>query len=412
MDALAVANGYSKDQLVALCRAAGWQGDDARTPKGVLAQWLAAQQGAPVPAPAYIPVAAQPAVPVVVPQPVDVMGAPKAQPQPAPQPAPAQDGRNAGVVAQAIAAALAGVKLGADPEEIRAIVREELQGMQPHKIILRDSDGLEMGQVQAATHPVFEKALRAVQAGLNVLLVGPAGCGKSYLGKQLAKALSRKFGTLHCSAGVSESQVTGWLLPVGEGGKFQFVPSQFALLYTQGNSVYLIDEIDAADPNMLTVLNGALANGALHIPQCPEMPEWHRGENASIIAAANTFGQGADMLYVGRNQLDAATLDRFYVIRMDYDPALEAAIAGMPYQPGARWEAAQAPTAQELQELGAWVLSLRERVVASKLRRVVSTRTMQKAMAARQAGIPTAEVKRDLLAGWTRDELSKVGEAV
>jgi hypothetical protein len=98
------------------------------------------------------------------------------------------------------------------------------------------------------------------------------------------------------------------------------------------------------------------------------------------------------------------------VIVMDYDAALEAAIAGLPYQPGAKWEAAAAPTAQELKDLGQWVLSLRAKVAAAKLRRVVSTRTLQKAIAARQAGIPADEVKRDLLAGWTRDELSKVGE--
>ena len=44
----------------------------------------------------------------------------------------------------------------------------------------------------------------------------------------------------------------------------------------------------------------------------------------------------------------------------------------------------------------------------ARLRRVVSTRTLQKAVAARQAGVPSEEVKRDLLAGWSRDELAKV----
>jgi cobaltochelatase CobS len=46
------------------------------------------------------------------------------------------------------------------------------------------------------------------------------------------------------------------------------------------------------------------------------------------IAAGNTFGRGASREYVGRQQLDAATLDRFTVFEVDYDEALELAIAG------------------------------------------------------------------------------------
>ena len=45
---------------------------------------------------------------------------------------------------------------------------------------------------------------------------------------------------------------------------------------------------------------------------------------------------------------------------------------------------------------------------AAKLRRFVSTRTFQKAAAARMAGVPLKEVKADIFAGWTRDELAKV----
>ena len=42
-----------------------------------------------------------------------------------------------------------------------------------------------------------------------------------------------------------------------------------------------------------------------------------------IVAAANTWGKGSDMQYVGRNALDGATLDRFDNIYMDYDRKLE-----------------------------------------------------------------------------------------
>ncbi len=48
---------------------------------------------------------------------------------------------------------------------------------------------------------------------------------------------------------------------------------------------------------------------------------------AAVAAAANPFGAGADAQYVGRSQLDAATLDRFSFVPMDYDEKLELAIS-------------------------------------------------------------------------------------
>src|SRR5690606_29333119 len=51
-------------------------------------------------------------------------------------------------------------------------------------------------------------------------------------------------------------------------------------------------------------------------------------EKFALVACLNTFGSGADRLYVGRNQLDAATLDRFCFLNWRYDEKLERAIAG------------------------------------------------------------------------------------
>lgn len=244
------------------------------------------------------------------------------------------------------------------------------------------------------THPAFGETLDAVAAGLNVLLVGPAGCGKSHLAAQVAKALGREFGTLHCSAGASESQLLGWLLPIQAGGAFEYVASQFATLYEAGRSVFLLDEIDAADPNMLMVINGALANGHLHVPMRHQAPVIERGADCSIVAAANTFGTGADMLYVGRNTLDAATLDRFYVIPMDYDARLEDQIAEAHAQP----------------DLLTWVRSVRAKVAELRLRRVISTRTLQKGCAMLAAGrYDFTHVRGRLLSGWTADERAKLG---
>ena len=49
-------------------------------------------------------------------------------------------------------------------------------------------------------------------------------------------------------------------------------------------------------------------------------------ENFRVVAAANTFGTGASYEYTGRTQLDAATLDRFAPIYIDYDERIENAL--------------------------------------------------------------------------------------
>ena len=51
-------------------------------------------------------------------------------------------------------------------------------------------------------------------------------------------------------------------------------------------------------------------------------------EKFYCIAAANTIGMGADRQYVGRNQLDAASLDRFVFLDWQYDENLEQELAG------------------------------------------------------------------------------------
>src|SRR5262249_41806066 len=140
-------------------------------------------------------------------------------------------------------------------------------------------------------------------------------------------ALELPFYFVSISAGMSEGQLVGRLLPVGKQGKFEYVISKFVSAYENGG-VLLLDEAAAGDPNMLLVINAALANGEMDVPNRPEKPAAKRHPDFICIAAANTFGTGADRQYVGRNQLDESTLDRFRIgqIDMDYDANLELAL--------------------------------------------------------------------------------------
>jgi cobaltochelatase CobS len=73
------------------------------------------------------------------------------------------------------------------------------------------------------------------------------------------------------------------------------------------------------------VINQLLANGHASFPDAVVA----KHKDFVLIAGANTIGQGADRQYVGRQQIDAATLDRFVLLDWPYDPRIEAAACGL-----------------------------------------------------------------------------------
>lgn len=382
---------------------------------------------------------------------------------PSPSPSPSNNGYHADPVPEPVPSTQS-----IDPDSIRVIVRDELQGANLQvdeaevkalaksvakdvvhsdmdSIIKRTRDDLlkagiikqvievklpdgTVNEIEGKVHPSFNRILRLASLKpdafgklkrQNILLIGPAGCGKTHLAEQVAKALGLRFAHISCSAGMSEGQLTGRLLPTPPtpqqiiervalykaagfsdevsldlaktaSGCFAYTISQFVDCYENGG-VFLFDEIDAADSNTLLVLNAALANGYLALPNRPDNPVARRHQDFVCIAAANTHGTGADREYVGRNQLDEATLDRFRIgqIEMDYDLDLEAAMC---------------PD----DALRTRLQNYRNRMRTSKVRRVISSRFMQDAWMMKNAGDTDAEIDTALMAGWSADEKAKV----
>ena len=86
----------------------------------------------------------------------------------------------------------------------------------------------------------------------------------------------------------------------------------------------MLDEIDASNASVLTGINMATANGQMATP----VGMIDRHPDFICIAGANTWGNGATPDFVGRNKLDEATKNRFYMLNFDYDESIEASIAG------------------------------------------------------------------------------------
>jgi cobaltochelatase CobS len=152
-----------------------------------------------------------------------------------------------------------------------------------------------------------------LSVGLNPFITGPAGSGKTFTAQQCAKALQLPFYALSLSAQTTQSQIFGYMNANGN-----FVETDFYKAFTQGG-VFCFDEIDNGNANVLAAINSALSNGICSFAN--GMQEKH--QDFKVVATANTIGNGATAQYVGRNQIDKATLDRFQIVFYDYDPTLE-----------------------------------------------------------------------------------------
>jgi cobaltochelatase CobS len=229
-----------------------------------------------------------------------------------PAPAPAQD------PAAALSAALLALMPapGIDEDAVRRIVREEIPAPPTIRIQIPERPEVEIGR----QHERFPLLLQVLACGLNVLLVGPAGTGKTTAARKAAEALGLGFSCLSVGPQTSKSDLLGF---VDAGGTYR--ESMFVQAYRDGG-VFLLDEIDAGNAGVLTVLNAALAGDVMATP----VGMVARSPRFLTVAGANTYGQGASRQYVGRNQLDAATLDRFAVLDWPIDVGLERMMIGLP----------------------------------------------------------------------------------
>lgn len=171
-----------------------------------------------------------------------------------------------------------------------------------------------VNKIKGVTHEKFEQVLKIIGANIPVFMTGGAGTGKNVIAKQVAESLGLDF--YFTNAVTQEYKLTGF---IDANGTFQ--ETQFFKAFTKGG-LFFLDEMDASIPEVLIILNSALANGYFDFP-CGKF-EAH--EDFRVIAAGNTFGTGADIEYTGRFQLDGASLDRFAVIEIDYSPAIENAL--------------------------------------------------------------------------------------
>jgi len=211
---------------------------------------------------------------------------------------------------EAIKAAVSDVAVEEMIPRIKDRIIQEF-GYEPvrHEIIV----DTEVTQVDGIIHEKFDSCLHFITNDVPIFLVGPSGVGKNVLLKHCAEALSLDY--YFMNSVTDEFKFTGFIDAMGV-----YHESEFYTAFVKGG-LFFLDELDASVPEVLVMLNAAIANKYFTFP----IGHVEAHENFRVVAAGNTMGTGADThgLYTGRTQLDAASLNRFVVLHIDYDKRID-----------------------------------------------------------------------------------------
>lgn len=173
---------------------------------------------------------------------------------------------------------------------------------------------------EAVRHEKFETVLNLVANGLPVWLVGESGTGKSVLCEQVADAIGAEY--RYSGAILDEfTGLKGFIDANGAKHGTQFTEA-LDIARSGRDVVFCMDECDGSTPEVLLVLNNLLSGGAVEcMGECYRMNEY-----LHIIACGNTNGRGGSTAYT-RSIIDSATLDRFFMVEIDYSEAIDLAAA-------------------------------------------------------------------------------------
>lgn len=280
-------------------------------------------------------------------------------------------------------------------------LRAEMMAGKPVSIEVRPPNG-EVKQM-GRQHYLFPLVLKLAEARVHAYIVGPAGSGKTTLAHRAADALGLPFYATSVCQQTTKSDLLGFIVP----GNGEYHATDFRRAYEHGG-VFVLDEIDNGNANVIAVLNAALANGQMGFPDGMVL----RHPDFVLIACANTFGTGADRLYVGRNQLDAASLDRFAFVEFPYDEGFEAHLAGCEGRPSPVLDLCEGGSVT----CDGWldtVARIRHAVASSGQRAVVSPRATFYGKALAEVGIGREWLERMLIwKGMDENARSKVRAAL
>ena len=156
--------------------------------------------------------------------------------------------------------------------------------------------------------------IRSAVRGKNIMMTGPAGCGKTLAAKSLVNALDRP--NFYFNMGATQdprSTLIGNVHFDKSKGTY-FSESLFVKAIQTPNSVILLDELTRAHPDAWNILMTVLDQGQryLRLDEGEGQQTIKVAEGVCFVSTANIGNE-----YTATRQLDKALLDRFVIIEMD-----------------------------------------------------------------------------------------------
>jgi nitric oxide reductase NorQ protein len=169
-------------------------------------------------------------------------------------------------------------------------------------------------QEMVITDLKWKYLIRSAVRAKNIMMTGPAGCGKTMAAKALVKALDRP--DFYFNLGATQdprATLIGNTHFDKNKGTF-FSQSAFVSAIKTPNAVILLDELSRAHPDAWNILMTVLDGGQryLRLDEADGSPIVKVAEGVTFIATANIGNE-----YTSTRVMDRAILDRFVTIEMD-----------------------------------------------------------------------------------------------
>ena len=156
--------------------------------------------------------------------------------------------------------------------------------------------------------------VRSAVRGKNILMTGPAGCGKTMASKSLVNSLDRP--DFYFNLGATQDPRATLIGNVHFDKKkgTYFSESLFVKAIQTPNAVILLDELSRAHPDAWNILMTVLDRGQryLRLDEQDGQGTINVAEGVTFIATANIGNE-----YTSTRVLDKALMDRFTIIEMD-----------------------------------------------------------------------------------------------
>ena len=156
--------------------------------------------------------------------------------------------------------------------------------------------------------------IRSAVRGKNIMMTGPAGCGKTLAAKSLINGLDRPNFYFNLGATQDPRATLIGNVHFDKSKGTYFSESLFVKAIQTPNAIILMDELTRAHPDAWNILMTVLDQGQryLRLDEADGQATIKVAEGVCFVATANIGNE-----YTATRQLDKALMDRFVTIEMD-----------------------------------------------------------------------------------------------